>query len=97
MVWDWLDVCGIWYNEKKNFFIWVNEEDYIRVILMEKSGNMKGVFECFCIGLNKVEDVIKVKGYGFMWNEYLGYILICLFNFGIGLRGGVYLKILFFS
>lgn len=30
-----------------------------------------------------------------MWNEYLGYILICLFNFGIGFRVGVYVRLLF--
>lgn len=90
---DWPDARGIWHNEKKNFLIWVNEEDHTRVISMEKSGNMKGVFERFCTGLNKVEDAIKAKGYGFMWNEHLGYILTCPSNLGTGLRGGVHLKI----
>ncbi|KAJ7376392.1 hypothetical protein OS493_034914 [Desmophyllum pertusum] len=90
---DWPDARGIWHNESKNFLVWVNEEDHTRVISMEKGGNMKGVFERFCTGLNKVEAAIKGKGYGFMWNEHLGYILTCPSNLGTGLRGGVHLKI----
>lgn len=90
---DWPDARGIWHNDKKNFLVWVNEEDHTRVISMEKGGNMKGVFERFCTGLNKVEAAIKGKGYGFMWNEHLGYILTCPSNLGTGLRGGVHLKI----
>ncbi|CAH3150872.1 unnamed protein product, partial [Porites lobata] len=90
---DWPDARGIWHNDKKNFLVWVNEEDHTRVISMEKGGNMKAVFERFCTGLNKVETAIKAKGYGFMWNEHLGYILTCPSNLGTGLRGGVHLKI----
>lgn len=90
---DWPDARGIWHNDKKNFLVWVNEEDHTRVISMEKGGNMKAVFKRFCTGLNKVETAIKGKGYGFMWNEHLGYILTCPSNLGTGLRGGVHLKI----
>ena len=90
---DWPDARGIWHNERKNFLVWVNEEDHTRVISMEKGGNMRAVFERFCTGLNKVEAAIKGKGYGFMWNEHLGFILTCPSNLGTGLRGGVHLKI----
>lgn len=90
---DWPDARGIWHNEKKNFLVWVNEEDHTRVISMEKGGNMKAVFERFCTGLKKVESAIKAKGYGFMWNEHLGFVLTCPSNLGTGLRGGVHLKI----
>lgn len=90
---DWPDARGIWHNDKKNFLVWVNEEDHTRVISMEKGGNMRAVFERFCTGLNKVEAAIKGKGYGFMWNEHLGYVLTCPSNLGTGLRGGVHLKI----
>jgi len=34
--------------------VWVNEEDHLRVISMEKGGNMKEVFRRFCVGLKKV-------------------------------------------
>lgn len=51
---DWPDARGIWYNHKKNFFIWVNEEDHTRVISMQKGGDMRAVFTRFCDGLKQV-------------------------------------------
>eukprot|EP00794_Sanderia_malayensis_P014311 gene14311-biopygen11438 len=90
---DWPDARGIWHNDKKNFLVWVNEEDHTRVISMEKGGNMKRVFERFCDGLKKVEDNIKKEGEGFMWSKHLGYILTCPSNLGTGLRAGVHVKL----
>lgn len=43
------------HNNDKTFLIWINEEDHIRVISMEKGGNMKRVFERFCRGLIEVD------------------------------------------
>ena len=59
---------------------------------MEKGGNMKSVFDRFCIGLNKVEKAIQSQGYEFMWNEHLGYILTCPSNLGTGIRAGQFLS-----
>ena len=42
---DWPDARGIWHNDAKNFLVWVNEEDHLRLISMQKGGNMKAVFE----------------------------------------------------
>ncbi|XP_064632252.1 creatine kinase, flagellar-like isoform X2 [Lineus longissimus] len=90
---DWPDARGIWHNENKNFLVWINEEDHLRVISMEKGGNIKNVFNRFCDGLKKVEDSIKGEGYQFMWSEHLGYILTCPSNLGTGLRAGVHVKL----
>ena len=60
---------------------------------MENGGNMKSVFDRFCEGLKKVEDLIKEQGYDFMWNQHLGYILTCPSNLGTGLRAGVHVKL----
>lgn len=40
---DWPDARGIWHNDKKNFLVWVNEEDHSRVISMQNDGNMREV------------------------------------------------------
>uniref|UniRef100_A0A8C4XHN7 Creatine kinase U-type, mitochondrial n=1 Tax=Erpetoichthys calabaricus TaxID=27687 RepID=A0A8C4XHN7_ERPCA len=90
---DWPDARGIWHNNEKTFLIWINEEDHTRVISMEKGGNMKRVFERFCRGLKEVERLIQEKGWEFMWNERLGYILTCPSNLGTGLRAGVHIKL----
>ncbi|XP_052411446.1 creatine kinase S-type, mitochondrial isoform X2 [Carassius gibelio] len=90
---DWPDARGIWHNNEKTFLIWINEEDHTRVISMEKGGNMKRVFERFCRGLKEVEKLIQERGWEFMWNERLGYILTCPSNLGTGLRAGVHVRL----
>uniref|UniRef100_A0AAR2IRR7 Creatine kinase S-type, mitochondrial n=2 Tax=Pygocentrus nattereri TaxID=42514 RepID=A0AAR2IRR7_PYGNA len=90
---DWPDARGIWHNNDKNFLIWINEEDHTRIISMEKGGNMKRVFERFCRGLKQVEHLIQERGWEFMWNERLGYVLTCPSNLGTGLRAGVHVRL----
>lgn len=90
---DWPEARGIWHNNKKNFLVWINEEDHSRVISMETGGNMRRVFERFCHGLKNVEELIKKNGHEFMWNEHLGYVLTCPSNLGTGLRAGVHVKV----
>ena len=92
---DWPDARGIWHNEKKNFLVWINEEDHTRVISMETGGDMAAVFERFCTGLNKVNCPTSyfslqdkrmltrgnlVLNYGHLIN-YLTYIVRDILNF----------------
>ncbi|XP_011806968.1 PREDICTED: creatine kinase B-type [Colobus angolensis palliatus] len=81
------------HNDNKTFLVWVNEEDHLRVISMQKGGNMKEVFTRFCTGLTQIETLFKSKNYEFMWNPHLGYILTCPSNLGTGLRAGVHIKL----
>ncbi|NXL62537.1 KCRB kinase, partial [Chordeiles acutipennis] len=90
---DWPDARGIWHNNNKTFLVWINEEDHLRVISMQKGGNMKEVFTRFCTGLTQIETLFKSKNYEFMWNPHLGYILTCPSNLGTGLRAGVHIKL----
>ncbi|TMS12022.1 Creatine kinase B-type [Larimichthys crocea] len=59
---DWPDGRGIWHNDNKTFLVWVNEEDHLRVISMQKGGNMREVFTRFCTGLTKIEGLFKERG-----------------------------------
>lgn len=43
--------------------------------------------------LTQVERLIQERGWEFMWNERLGYILTCPSNLGTGLRAGVHIKL----
>ncbi|KAH0620338.1 hypothetical protein JD844_020639 [Phrynosoma platyrhinos] len=81
------------HNDNKTFLVWVNEEDHLRVISMQKGGNMREVFTRFCTGLTQIETLFKSKNYEFMWNPHLGYILTCPSNLGTGLRAGVHIKL----
>lgn len=90
---DWPDARGIWHNHLKNFLVWVNEEDHMRIISMQTGGDMKTVFSRFCEGLSKVESLIKSSGLEFMWNPHHGFILTCPSNLGTGMRAGVHIRI----
>jgi creatine kinase len=90
---DWPDARGIWHNDAKNFLVWINEEDHLRLISMELGGNINAVFKRFCDGINQVEKHMKAGGYEYMWNEHLGYVLTCPSNLGTGVRAGVHVKV----
>merc|ERR1712203_1184069 len=38
---DWPEGRGIFHNEAKTFLLWVNEEDQMRIISMEKGGDVR--------------------------------------------------------
>ena len=42
---DWPEGRGIFFNEDKNFLVWVNEEDQFRIISMQKGGDVLEVFK----------------------------------------------------
>jgi protein-arginine kinase len=35
---------GIFHNKEKSFLVWINEEDQLRIISMQKGGDIKTVF-----------------------------------------------------
>eukprot|EP01064_Diplonema_japonicum_P025123 TRINITY_DN360_c0_g2_i3.p1 TRINITY_DN360_c0_g2~~TRINITY_DN360_c0_g2_i3.p1 ORF type:complete len:455 (+),score=153.69 TRINITY_DN360_c0_g2_i3:61-1425(+) len=89
----WPDARGIFHNDAKNFFVWVGEEDHLRIVSMQKGDDIKDVFRRFSTACNEVQKVLKSEGYDFMHNEHLGYILTCPSNLGTGLRAGQMLNI----
>lgn len=36
---------GIYHNDNKTFLIWVNEEDHMRIISMQKGGDLKAIYQ----------------------------------------------------
>ncbi|XP_077432807.1 creatine kinase, testis isozyme-like isoform X2 [Vanacampus margaritifer] len=90
---DWPDGRGVWHNGGKTFLVWVNEEEHLKLIAIEKGGNMKAAFTRFCNGVQEVESKLKEKDHEFMWNEHLGCIQTCPSNLGTGLRAGVHVRL----
>jgi len=97
----WPDGRGIFHNEAKSLFVWVNEEDHLRIVSMQGSRseptvdgkNMKEVFARFIRACDAVQKVLKDKGYDFMHNENHGWVLTCPSNLGTGLRAGTMVKL----
>jgi len=93
----WPDARGIFHNDAKNFFVWINEEDHSRIISMEKGDNVRAIFQRFADSTEAIKKVLVAAGSDFMHNEHLGYILTCPSNLGTGLRAGAMVKVPKFS
>ncbi len=85
---DWPSGRGIYHNEEKTFLVWVNEEDQLRIISMQKGGDIKEVFSRLVKFLNELE-----KSLDFLYNDNLGYITSCPTNLGTAMRASVHLKL----
>merc|ERR1712150_192316 len=91
---DWPEGRGIFHNTEKTFLTWVNEEDQLRIISMQKGGDVKGVFERLAKGIQAVEDSVKKEsGHAFMKDEKYGYIHSCPTNLGTGMRASVHIDL----
>merc|ERR1711899_433638 len=85
---------GIFHNEKKTFLIWVNEEDQLRIISMQKGGDVKGVFTRLAKGIKAVGDSVKKEsGKEFCLDQRLGFLHSCPTNLGTGMRASVHVDL----
>merc|ERR1712114_151966 len=91
---DWPEGRGIFHNKDKTFLTWVNEEDQLRIISMQKGGDVKEVFDRLARGIKAVEDSVKKEsGAEFMLDEKYGYIHSCPTNLGTGMRASVHVDL----
>eukprot|EP01063_Lacrimia_lanifica_P028283 TRINITY_DN40_c0_g1_i16.p2 TRINITY_DN40_c0_g1~~TRINITY_DN40_c0_g1_i16.p2 ORF type:complete len:468 (+),score=289.87 TRINITY_DN40_c0_g1_i16:105-1508(+) len=93
----WPDGRGVYHNDDKNLFVWVGEEDHLRIVSMQRDKNMKETFGRFVRACDKVQEVLKSEGSDFMHNDHLGWVLTCPSNLGTGLRAGMLINLPLFS
>jgi len=97
----WPDGRGVFHNKGKNLFIWVGEEDHMRIVSMQglrshptpEGKQFKDVVARFMRACESVEDVLKENGASFMHNKHHGWVLTCPSNLGTGMRAGVMVKL----
>merc|ERR1712131_511430 len=89
----WPDARGIYHNNDANLFVWVNEEDQMRIVSMEKGDNVQRIIERFAKATSTIQTCLKAEGYDFMHSDHLGWILTCPSNLGTGLRAGAMVKV----
>jgi len=91
---DWPEGRGIFHNAEKTFLVWVNEEDQLRIISMQKGGDVKGVFERLARGIKAVGDSVKAEsGKDFQISPKFGYVHSCPTNLGTGMRASVHVDL----
>ena len=79
---------GIFMNRSRTFVVWVNEEDHIRIISIEKGSNVKQVYKRLVAGIQILEKTLN-----FVYHEKFGYLTFCPTNIGTGLRASVHVKL----
>jgi creatine kinase len=97
----WPDARGVFHNNAKSLFVWVGEEDHLRIVSMQgqrshptpDGKNLRQVTARFISACDEVEKVMKTEGSRFMHNNHLGFVLTCPSNLGTGLRCGCMAKL----
>merc|ERR1712223_598836 len=90
----WPEGRGIFHNKDKTFLVWVNEEDQLRIISMQKGGDVRAVFERLARGIKAVGDSVKAEsGKDFQISPKFGYIHSCPTNLGTGMRASVHVDL----
>ncbi|XP_043277717.1 arginine kinase-like [Venturia canescens] len=79
---------GIFYNKAKTFLVWCNEEDHIRVISMEKGGNLSSTYGRLVRAMNKLGKMLE-----FSSDNRLGFLTFCPTNLGTTIRASVHIKL----
>ncbi|KAL1480316.1 hypothetical protein MTO96_051133 [Rhipicephalus appendiculatus] len=79
---------GIYHNDAKTFLVWVNEEDHLRIISMQKGGNIRDVFSRLVKAVKAIEKKLP-----FSRDDRFGYLTFCPTNLGTTIRASVHIKI----
>ena len=85
---DWPSGRGIFHNVAKTFLVWLNEEDQLRIISMQRGGNIAEVFGRLSSSLSLLQEFLE-----FSYSEHLGYISSCPTNLGTSMRASVHIKL----
>lgn len=85
---DWPNNRGIFINRLKTFIVWLNEEDHLRVISMQKGSNVKQVYARLVKGVEMLERQLA-----FTEHKKFGYLTFCPSNIGTGLRASVHVRL----
>jgi len=80
---------GIFHNDDKTFLVWVNEEDHLRIISMQKGGDLGQVYRRLVGGASSVEK----QNVPFSHHDRLGFLTFCPTNLGTTIRASVHIKV----
>jgi creatine kinase len=79
---------GIFHNDDKTFLVWVNEEDHLRIISMQKGGDLGQVYRRMVAAVKEIE-----KRLPFSHHNRLGFLTFCPTNLGTTIRASVHIKL----
>lgn len=85
---SWPDARGVYFSHDGRFVLWLNEEDHLRIISMEKTGDISKTFNRLTRILNFLSAHLI-----FAYHRQYGYLTSCPSNVGTGMRAGVHIRL----
>ncbi|XP_012143752.1 arginine kinase [Megachile rotundata] len=79
---------GIFFNEAKTFLVWCNEEDHLRLISMEKGGDLSSVYARLVKAATEIGQKLQ-----FSRHRRLGFLTFCPTNLGTTIRASVHARL----
>jgi len=79
---------GIFHNDNKTFLVWVNEEDHLRIISMQKGGDLGQVYRRMVEGVKSIEAKVP-----FSKSDRFGFLTFCPTNLGTTIRASVHIAL----
>ncbi|KAI3381315.1 hypothetical protein SNEBB_005505 [Seison nebaliae] len=85
---DWPIGRGVYVSQDEKFIVWVNEEDHLRLISLEKTSSVQSVYYRLSRALKTIEKHLK-----FQQDPKLGYLTFCPTNIGTSMRASVHIQL----
>ncbi|TAK99504.1 MAG: arginine kinase [Rhodospirillaceae bacterium] len=85
---NWPGGRGVFANKARSFFAWVNEEDQLRLISIQRNADIAAAFARLCEAVETVERVLE-----FQRSDTYGYLSSCPTNLGTGLRASFHMRL----
>lgn len=79
---------GVFYSLDRQLMVWVNEEDHLRIMSLEKTSDLSAAFH----RLGRALQVLETR-LDFAWNKTYGYLTSCPTNLGTAMRAGVHIRL----
>lgn len=86
---DWPYGRGMYVSADEDFLVWVGEEDHLRVIAMQKGGDLGAIFERLRTGLERLEYLLPP----FAHSPTFGNVTSCPTNLGAGMRASLHMRL----
>ncbi|WP_300456879.1 phosphagen kinase [Desulfobacula sp.] len=79
---------GVFHSDNNQLLAWVNEEDHLRIISLEKTSDISTVYNRLCRALPALNSRLD-----FAWDKTYGYLTSCPTNIGTAMRAGVHIRL----
>jgi len=84
---DWSHGRGMYITRSEDFIVWVGEEDHLRIMCMQKGGDLGAMFEKLHKGLEILGNILPE----FANSKTYGNLTSCPSNLGAGMRASLHM------